>query len=164
MSLFFCGCSQKSTDNHNTNTPAFNGGNGTMVYEGAEYDLSGASRTSLRHILGVVVATVAILQIRQLFWLTVVCKRGVSAQFFLEEGGAHRIEFDWLKWMMGQVGGPGPLIRAQMMWMWVMIEKAEPHTLIEGKPTNPPLSSKRKADREDGIFLKNILGILLKDF
>lgn len=45
-----------------------------------------------------------------------------------------------------------------------MIEKAEPHTLIEGKPTNPPLSSKRKADREDGIFLKKYFRDSFKGF
>ncbi|XP_022981306.1 thaumatin-like protein 1 [Cucurbita maxima] len=59
--------SQKSTETHNTNTPVINGGNGTMVYEGAAFDLSSASRTTLRHILGVVVAAVAVLQMWQLF-------------------------------------------------------------------------------------------------
>ena len=33
------------------------------------------------------------------------------------EGGAHRIEFDWLKWEDGLSGWAGPIIRAQMMWM-----------------------------------------------
>lgn len=61
--------SQKSTEGHNTSTPAIiNGGNDTMVYEGgAVYDLSGASRTTLRGVLGVAIATVSILQSRQLF-------------------------------------------------------------------------------------------------
>lgn len=42
--------------------------------------------------------------------------------------GAHSFQFHSLKGMMGQVGGPGPYWRAQMMWIWVMNEKAHPHT------------------------------------
>ncbi|KAG7024146.1 hypothetical protein SDJN02_12959, partial [Cucurbita argyrosperma subsp. argyrosperma] len=64
---YCCSGDQKSTEGHNTSTPAVNGGNDTMVYEGAGYDLSSASRTTLRGILGVAIATVSILQSRQLF-------------------------------------------------------------------------------------------------